>query len=421
MIHAPRHALPRIAVQLSGPPRCRGAACCARGPRGRLFTRLQSALVAALLLLGFAVGACAPAQPQPTTTRPAGSGAAPPTAAPAAAQSAGGAPAPTAPAAPPAPSGVESFYRGKTVKIVVGFGAGGGFDVLARALSRHYGKYIPGNPTVIVENMPGAGSLVAANNVYNTAPKDGTTLVYFFGGHIVQQALGNTAVQFDAQRYNWLGAPYLDTPSCAVTRASGITRLEDAVGDQQLVLGGTAPGSNDTDIPVLLRNLLGLNVKMVTGYDGLARIWLATKQGEVMGACQAYEGMRVSIAEDFASGEMRVIAQGGRTPHPDLPNVPLMRDLARTDEQRQLIDVSITLSSVYNRPIALPPGVPAERVRAMREALAAAWKDPALVADARQSMLELDPVSAEEIEGAVKAIFDLSPELREKLKAALTP
>ena len=269
--------------------------------------------------------------------------------------------------------------------------------------------------------MPGAGSLVAANNVYNAAPKDGTTLVYFFGGHIVQQALGNTAVQFDARLFNWLGAPYLDTPSCAVTRASGFSAVEDAVGSRELVLGGTAPGSNDTDIPVLLRNLLGLNVKMVSGYDGLARVWLATKQGEVMGGCQAYEGMRVSLSDDFASGEMRVIAQGGRAPHPDLPNVPLTRDLARNEEQRQLIDVSITLSSVYNRPIALPPGVPPERVRALREALAAAWKDPDLIADARQSMLELNPVSADEIEGAVKAIFELSPEMREKLKAALAP
>jgi tripartite-type tricarboxylate transporter receptor subunit TctC len=375
------------------------------------------ALGAALLALLLVLGACAPRQSPPTSGGTASGGASAPAAAPATAPSAGG----PAAATPAQGSSVEGFYRGKTVKIVVGFGAGAGFDVLARALARHYGKYIPGNPTIIVENMPGAGSLVAANNVYNAAPKDGTTLVYFFGGHIVQQALGNPAVQFDAQRFNWLGAPYLDTPSCAVTRASGFSAVEDAAGSRELVLGGTAPGSNDTDIPVLLRNLLGLNVKMVTGYDGLARVWLATEQGEVMGGCQAYEGMRVSLSDDFASGEMRVIAQGGRAPHPDLANVPLMRDLARNDEQRQLIDVSITLSSVYNRPLALPPGVPPERVRALREALAAAWKDPDLIADARQSMLELNPVSADEIEGAVKAIFELSPEMREKLKTALAP
>jgi tripartite-type tricarboxylate transporter receptor subunit TctC len=376
------------------------------------------ALTAALGLLLAAAGACAPAQSPATSGRPATAATSVPAAA--VAPTSGAATA-GATAAPDPAASVERVYRGKTVRIVVGFGAGAGFDVLARALARHYSRYIPGNPTVIVENMPGAGSLVAANTVYNTAPKDGTTLVYFFGGHIVQQALGNTTVQFDALRFNWLGAPYLDTPSCAATRASGFDRLEDARGSRELVLGGTAPGSNDTDIPVLLRNLFGFNLKMVTGYDGLARVWLATKQGEVMGGCQAYEGMRVSLADDFASGEMRVIAQGGRTPHPDLPNVPLMRDLARDDEQRQLIDVSITLSSLYNRPLALPPGVPPERVRAMREALAAAWRDPELVADARQALLEINPVSAEQLEEAVKAIFALSPELREKLKTALTP
>jgi tripartite-type tricarboxylate transporter receptor subunit TctC len=293
--------------------------------------------------------------------------------------------------------------------------------VLARALARHLGAHLPGNQTVIVENMPGAGSLLAANQVYNAGARDGTTLVYFFGGHIVQQALGNPAVQFDALRYNWLGAPYLDTPSCAVRGDSGFSKLEDAAGSRQLVLGGTAPGSNDTDIPILLQNLLGLNVKMVNGYDGLARVWLATKQGEVMGGCQAYEGMKVSLSDEFASGEMRVIAQGGQAPLPELAGVPLMRDLARNEEQRQLIDVSITLSSVYNRPIAVPPGVPAERVAALRDALVATWADPDMIADARQAQLDLNPVPAAEIDQAVKQIFAMSPELREKLKTALAP
>jgi tripartite-type tricarboxylate transporter receptor subunit TctC len=314
---------------------------------------------------------------------------------------------------------IEEFYRGKTITIVVGSSAGGGFDVYGRLVGRHLAKHIPGDPTIIVENRPGAGSLIAANSVYQTAPRDGTVIVHFIGAQIIQQLLGNPEVQFDARQYNWLGAPTKDTIACYARTDSGFDTLAQATGSRQLIMGGEAPGSAIDDALNIVRVVGGLNIRIVSGYKGSGEILLAIEKNEVMGTCLGWGGGSAKpLKEAIEAGKLRVLAQGVKTPHRELPNVPLMRDLARDDQGRQMVDVGITYPNELLRPFAFPPGVPAVRVQALREALAATFRDPEFSADADRAQLERAPISGEDFATMVTDAFSISPEMVAKLKAA---
>lgn len=382
--------------------------------------------LAAWLALGvLAVGsACDPATPPPAaTTRPTSAPSATPGGT-AAQPTATTAPSPTQKVADPRASNpVAEFYRGRTIKIVVGYEAGGGFDSYARMIARQFGKYIPGNPTVIVENLPGAASLLAANQVYHAGAKDGTTIVSFHGGMITQQLFGSSAVEFDAQKFQWLGAPATSGASvCAVSSASGVASLEQARGPngKQLVFGGLGAGSRTDDIPTILRDVIGLNVKLAPGYKGTADLRLGVERGELTGSCWGWDELKAKWGDRVASGEVKVIGQGGKHPHPDLPNVPLMRELGQTNEQRLLFDATDSTTE-FQRPYAVPPGVPAERVRALGEAFMASLRDPELLQQAEKAQHAIDPRSGEELERAVQEYFSLPPELAEKLRTILTP
>lgn len=360
-----------------------------------------------------------PAAAASPAARPAASPAASPAAKPAAAASPSPAAAASAPLTAAERQSVESFYRGKTVRIIVGQGAGGGFDAFSRRLAQFIPRYIPGTPTVIVENQPAAGGLVAFNQAYNTDPKDGTTFTMSVGSLVAQQLFGNPAVTFDATKFNWLGAQTRDTPACIVNSSSPITSIEQA-RTQRLILGGTARGSTADDVPNVLKAAGGLNIQLVSGYAGTAAVKLAMENGEVEGSCFTWEGIRVTWREALAANQVRVIAQGGRTPHPELPNVPLMRNLAQNEEQRQLIDAVMDLSR-YTRVYTLPPGVPDERVRAMRLAFDQALRDPEMVAIAQSTNLALDPVPGSEVQQFVQGLLTLPSEQVNRLKAALLP
>jgi tripartite-type tricarboxylate transporter receptor subunit TctC len=313
---------------------------------------------------------------------------------------------------------ISDFYSGKTVRIVVGFAAGGGYDTYARLIARFIGKHIPGNPTVVVENQVGAGSLLAANSVYKTAPKDGTVMVHFIGGMITQKlVVENPSVEFDPLQYQWLGAPTPDTAACAVRKEAGFTKLDEA-RTKQLVLGGTAPGSTTDDIPNTLR-AIGMNIKMVDGYDGTSKIRLAADSGEVNGGCWGWESILPTWKDGLEKKEVLVLAQGGPKPLPDLPDVPMMQSLARTDEERKLVEAGIVAPGQISRGFALPPGVPAERVQAMREAFAAALADPELLAEAKKASIAIALVPPEEFTTRIKALQELPPDLKQKLKVAL--
>src|SRR5688500_11766330 len=277
----------------------------------------------------------------------------------------------------------ESFYKGKTVRIIVGFSAGGGFDSYARLISRHIGRHIAGNPTVIVENMTGAGSLIAANYAYKAAKPDGLTIASFSGTLVLSQLLGQPGIEFDARKFEWLGMPVTGNTVCAVTKASGVRSLKDLTAARTPVkFGGTGKGTTPDDTVKILKAALELPMQLVSGYKGTADARLAAESGEVGGMCWDWESMRVTWRRAIEAGDVTVILQATPNPLPDLPNVPLASRLAKSDDARRLIEVGIQYQGTFTRPYLLPPGTPRERVQALRTAFQATLKDPEFLADA---------------------------------------
>ena len=312
------------------------------------------------------------------------------------------------------------FYEGKTVRIVVGFSAGGGYDTYSRLIGRHLGRHLPGKPTVIVENMPGAGSLIAANYLYRIAKPDGLTLGNFAGGIVLGQVLGQPGIELDARKVAWLGVPSRDTCVCALTRASGITSVEAWMAAKAPVkLGGTGTGATTDDVPRILAATLGLPIQLVRGYKGTADIRLAAEAGELAGGCWQWESIKATWRQGLDSGEVAIPLQVTGKPLPDLPKVPLTTTLAKTDEARQVIHAGIIIPSEIGRIYALPPGAPADRVQMMRAAFVEAMRDPELLAEAKRSKLEIDPLNGEEVTRLVNELFKLDPAIAAKLKGIL--
>jgi len=315
----------------------------------------------------------------------------------------------------------EEFYKGKSIRIVVGFSAGGGFDTYARAISRHMSKHIPGNPGVVVENMTGAGSLIAANHVYKVAKPDGLTIGHFIGGFFLGQVLGQPGVEFDARKFEFIGAPVSDHVVCALTKASGITSVEKWMAAKSPVkLGGLAPGTSTPDNATrILKAAAGLPIQLVTGYKGTADVRLAADGGELAGGCWGWDSISVTWRKALDSGDAVVVLQANRKNHPDLPNVPQAIKLAKSDEARRMIDVGIHGDSDIVRTYTLPPGTPKDRVQILRKAFEATLKDAEFVADAKKARLNIDPIPPEEIEKDIAGLFKLDPALLTKLKDVL--
>ena len=345
----------------------------------------------------FFLGACAPAAaPQP----------APAPAAPAAA-----APSPT-PAGPP-------FYAGKTIRIIVGYAAGGGYDTYSRLIAKYIGKHIPGNPTAVVENMVGAGSLIAANNLYKVAKPDGLTFGTFGEGLVLQQALGNKDVEFDGRKFAWLGAADQSTVACAVKASRGMKTISDAVGSPKpLILGATAVGSNTYDFPKALIAALGANIQIVAGYGGTSDMRLAAERGEVEGGCWTWESIKVTWKEAVESGDVVILVQQRATRAPELPNVPLATELAKTDEAKQIF-TAVTSPSFMTKPFATHPDTPADRVKLLQDGLAATFKDREFLDEAAKAKLEVNAVTAEGVAKIVADLLAISPEVAKKLEQVL--
>ena len=315
----------------------------------------------------------------------------------------------------------EEFFKGKSIRIVVGFSAGGGFDTYARAISRHMSKHIPGNPGVVVENMTGAGSLIAANHVYKVAKPDGLTIGHFIGGFFLGQVLGQPGVEFDARKFEFIGAPVSDHVVCALTKASGITSVEKWMAAKTPVkLGGLAPGTSTPDNATrILKAAAGLPIQLVTGYKGTADVRLAADGGEIAGGCWGWDSISVTWRKALDSGDAVVVLQANRKNHPDLPNIPQAIKLAKTEEGRKMIEVGIHGDSDIVRPYTLPPGTPKDRVQILRKAFEATLKDAEFVADAKKARLNIDPIPPEEIEKDIAGLFKLDPALIIKLKDVL--
>jgi tripartite-type tricarboxylate transporter receptor subunit TctC len=314
----------------------------------------------------------------------------------------------------------DDYYRGKTIRIVVGYSAGGGFDTYARAIARHLAKHVPGKPAVIVENMPGAAGLVAANSIYRAGRPDGLTIVNFQSNQVMGQILGREGVEFDARKFEWIGAPTRENAVCALTRASGITSGQQwAASKTPVKLGSVAPGGATHDVPRVLQAALGLPIHLVRGYKGTAEIRLAAQSGEVAGACWPWESLRPTWRQALDAGEAAVVLQVTEKPLPDLPGVPMALDLARTDEARQLIRTGIIVPTTVSRLYAMPPATPADRVRILRAAFLKTLSDPEFISDARQAQLDIDPVSGEDVTRLVGELFRMPPAVLAKLKDLL--
>lgn len=313
----------------------------------------------------------------------------------------------------------EPFYKDKTIRIVVATTAGGGFDAYTRTLTRHMGRFIPGQPALIVDNMPGAGHLIGANHVYKVAKPDGLTIGHFQGGLFLYQLLGRPGIEFDAAKFRFIGAPVTDNRACALTRASGIASVEQWLAAKTPVkLGGIGGGATD-DIPRMLAVTTALPVQLVTGYKGTSQIRLAAESGELAGGCWTWDSIRATWTKAIASGDAVVVLQILSKPHPELPNVPLASKLAKNEEARQLIQVGIEEPSDYYRPYVLPPGTPKERVDTLRKAFQETLKDPEFLADARKAKLDIEPITGEEMENKVSKLFKLNPSLVARLRDVL--
>jgi tripartite-type tricarboxylate transporter receptor subunit TctC len=318
------------------------------------------------------------------------------------------------------PLEAQSFFAGKTMRIIVGLAPGGGFDTYARLVARHLGKYIPGNPTVVVENMTGAGGLISANHLYRVAKPDGLALAHVPGTLLLGQVLGQPGVEFDARKFEYIGATVKEEPVCALTKASGITSIEQLMAAKTPVkIGAVAPGAPSDNTPRILKAALGLPIQVVTGYKGTAEIRLAAESGEVAGACWAWESMRSTWRKALDAGEAIPILQVAAKPLADLPRVPVAISLAKTDEARRLIQIGIQDGSLYSRPFIAPPGTPKERVQILRKGFQEVLNDKALLAEADKAKLTLDPVSGEELEKLIAGLFTLDQAFLEKLKTVL--
>jgi len=318
------------------------------------------------------------------------------------------------------PIAAPSFYEGKALRIIVGLAPGGGFDTYARLLARHLGRHIPGNPSIVVENMTGAGGLIAANHLYRVAKPDGLSLAHFPGTLVLGQVLGQPGIEFDARKFEFIGAAVREEVVCSMTRASNITSVEQWMAAKNPIkIGAVAPGAPTDNSPRILKSALGLPTQVVTGYKGTAEIRLAAESGEVAGACWAWESMRATWRRALDAGEVIPVLQVTSTPLPDLPRVPLAISLAKTDEARRLIQVGIQDGSAFARPFAAPPGTPKERVQILRKAWQEALGDKALQAEAERAKLTLDPVAGDELQKLVADLFTLDPSFVEKLKGVL--
>jgi tripartite-type tricarboxylate transporter receptor subunit TctC len=311
---------------------------------------------------------------------------------------------------------VEEFYRSRAITILVGFTAGGGYDLYARLLGRHMGRHVPGNPTIVVQNMPGAGSLKATQFVYSVAPKDGTVLATVSRGMVTEPLLNDA--KFDATKLSWLGSITSETSVCATWHTSPVKTWPDMFA-RDFTLGGSATGADPDTFALILRNLLGARVKLVTGYPGGNDINLAMERGEVEGRCGwSWTSIKSQKTDWLRDRKISLLAQFGMEKNADLPAVPLVLERAANDEQRQVLRLLIA-GQFVGRPFFAPPELPGDRKAALRQAFDATMRDPEFLAEAGRLDMEISPIAAAVVDEFLADLYRTPKEIVRKATSAI--
>jgi tripartite-type tricarboxylate transporter receptor subunit TctC len=317
---------------------------------------------------------------------------------------------------------VADFYSGKTIRIVIGSGAGGTYDVYSRLIAKHMPRFIPGNPTITVQPRPGAGGLIAANTVYNTEPKDGTVIASFGETFVLRQAIGAPGIQFDSAKYQWIGSAINTAIGCVARTDSGVASFRDVIDGKPFTVGTMAPGSTIYDTPAILNAVFGTQMKLVRGFEGVANIVIATEAKEVDGYCASWLAMLTTgrHMQLFDGGVIRfILIMGDKTPdHPLLKGVPAAETIAKTPDANQVLRALHAPSQMTN-PYAVHPEVSKDKVEALRRAFMATFADAEFVADAKKSKIDFTPSSGQQVTHVVQAILNTPPTVLARMRKVL--
>jgi len=323
----------------------------------------------------------------------------------------------------PARSSANDFYKGKTIRFVVGLAPGGGYDLSARTVGRHMGKHLPGNPTIVVENMTGAGSLIAANYTFNSAKPDGLFVGIWNSALVLRQALGDKAMRFDARKFGWVGAPTIGTPHCSIMTHTGLKTLKDVLAtNREIKMGSTGPGSTYDDTPKILNQTIGTKFKVVSGYEGTGPILVAMRRKEVDGGCWGWESARTTgRALLDAKGDDKLIPFliHRRQPDPEVKDLPLIPEIIKGEDNVSAYNTWVGTFE-FQRPFMVPPGTPKERLQLLRKGFADTMKDPEFIAEAKKSKLQITYVSGEEVDKYVDKVLAVTPRAKELLDFLIT-
>jgi tripartite-type tricarboxylate transporter receptor subunit TctC len=294
-------------------------------------------------------------------------------------------------------------FAGKTMTMIVGFGAGGGYDIWGRLVADHIGKYLPGRPKVIAQNMPGGGSFRAASFIYHQAPKDGTTIGIIARDAALGPLTGQSGALFDATKFSWIGTPATETNICIANHTAAVKTVQE-LKEKALIVGDTGPGTGTDSYPKALNAILGFKFKLVGGYPSSANVFLAMERGEVDGICESLDSVESRRPTWIPSGTVRVLFQGGAKPNPTLKGIPFVADLAGTPADKQAIEF-LYIGQGIGRPFVAPPGLPPDRLKMLRDAFAATMKDADFVAQVKKRRFALDPEGGQELEALVKKAY----------------
>ena len=294
-------------------------------------------------------------------------------------------------------------FGGKSVQMIIGFGPGGGYDLWGRIVGRHIGRHLPGSPNVVPQNMPGAGSYTATNYIYNVAPKDGSVLGIIARDAALGPLSGAPGARFDATKLSWIGTPAKETNVCIAFHTAKVKSLADLYR-QPLIVGDTGPGTGTRSYPKVLNELIGTRFKLVGGFPSSVEVFLAMERGEVEGICESLDSVRNRRPDWIAGGKVAVLLQAGERPEPSLPGVPFALDLARSDEQRRMLEYLYAGQGI-GRPFVAPPGLPPERLKMLRDAFDATMADPQFADEVRRSKLELEPENGAHLAALIEKIY----------------